>query len=100
MTCEWHVKKYREKRVTNKTTCLCKTKPVRDLRGCGRGSGNGKAGWEKPWTPGDGSGMVSTTSSISLSELLSSEKVVLSGLTMPHFACTTVKKRESTWEHL
>ena len=85
-----------KKELQTKQLTFVRPKPARDLTGCARGSGDGKAGGEKPWTPGDGSGMVSTTSSISLSELLSSEKVVLSGLTMPHFASTTVKTREST----
>ena len=100
----WHAngmwKSTGEKELQTKQLAFMRPRPARDLRGCGRGSGDGKAGWEKPWTPGDGSGMVSTTSSISLSELLSSENVVLSGLTMPHIASTTVKTRASTWEHL
>ena len=49
-----------------------------------------------PSNQGDGLQNVSTTSSMLLSELLSSEKVVLSGLQMPHFASTTVKTEEST----
>ena len=31
MTWKWHVKKYRGKRVTNKTTCLCETKACERL---------------------------------------------------------------------
>ena len=49
-----------------------------------------------PSNQGDGLGNVSTASSVLLSEVLSSEQVVLSGLKMPHFASTTVKTGEST----
>ena len=75
-------------------------RPATDLRSFETGSGDGKAGWQMPSNQGDGLGNVSTTSSTLLSELLSWEKVVLSGLKMPHFASSTVKTGESTWEHV
>ena len=55
-------------------------RPATDLKSFGTGSGDGKAGWQMPSHQGDGLGNVSTTSSMLLSELLSSEKAVLSGL--------------------
>ena len=75
-----------KKELKTKQLTFARPRPARVLSGFGRGSGLGKAGWEKPWTPGDGLGRVSTTSSISVSELLFSERVVLSRLTMPHSA--------------
>ena len=75
-------------------------RPATDLRSFGTGSGDGKEGWQMPSHQGDGLGNVSTTSSMLLSELLSSEKAILSGLKMPHFASTIVKTGESTWEHV
>ena len=55
-------------------------RPATDLKSFGTGSGDGKAGWQMPSHQGDGLGNVSTTSSMLLSELLSSEKAVLCGL--------------------
>ena len=75
-------------------------RPATDLRSYETDSGDGKAGWQMPSNQGDGLGTVSTTSSTLLSELLSWEKVVLSGLKIPHFASNTVKTGESTWEHV
>jgi len=94
-------KKVQGKKVLKtKQLTFARPRPARVLSGFGRGSGLGEAGWEKPWTPGDGLGRVSATSSISLSELLFSERVVFSRLTMPHSASNTVKTGESTWETL
>ena len=87
-----------KKELKTKQLTFARPRPARVLSDFGRGSGLGKAGWEKPWTPGGGLGRVSTTSSISLSELLFSERVALSRLTMPHSASNTVKTGESTWE--
>lgn len=84
-----------ETELKTKQLTFAEPKPAGVLSGSGRGSGLGKAGWEKPWTPGDVLGKVSTTSPISRSEFLSSEKVVLPGLTMPH---PNTVKAESTWE--
>lgn len=63
------------------------------MKGFRKDSGDGKAELEKSWTLIDGLGKVSTTSSFSLAELLSSKKVLFSGPTMPHFASATVKTR-------
>ena len=78
---------------TKKQLTFVRPRPVKDLKGFRKDSGDGKAELEKSWTLIDGLGKVSTTSSFSLAELLSSKKVLFSGPTMPHFASATVKTR-------
>ena len=79
---------------------FARPRPAADLGSSETGSGAGKAGRQMPSNQGDGLGNVPTMSSMLLSELLSSDKVVLSGLKMPHVASTAVKTGESTWERV
>lgn len=87
------MKKPGEKLKTKQLTSVRRAAATGIKAGLRRDSGDGKSGREKPWTVSDGRGRVSTRSSLSLSDSLSSEKVFFSGLTIAFVASTAVKAK-------